>query len=133
MMTFKHRVPSDSRKLREGVGRSCLLVLSLCMLVACRQDPLAAPSMQVKIGMARDEVISVLRPQTWYYQPCPNEGSIDDLFFFGSHSWDKASLLIVRSARDGQKYRVKDISSFDEANAWHTAFRECLQRNRFAP
>lgn len=81
--------------------------------------------------MPRENAVAVLQQVAWYYQPCDRADFVDDLFFFGSHKWDSASILIVSSRLNGQDLRVVDVSSFDEANAWHTAFADCLQRDKF--
>jgi hypothetical protein len=83
--------------------------------------------------MSRNEVITTFQHEAWYYQPCARDDWIDDLFFFGSQAWDRASVLIVTIERSDQEFRVVDVSSFDEPNAWHTAFADCLQRSKFTP
>jgi len=130
---MKRWLPCVDLKWEKGWCKWLLLLAAALVLVGCRQDPLAGPMQRVKVDMLRDEAIAALEHEALYYQSCPNAGSIDDLFFFGSHSWDRAVVLIVVSARSGQEYRVIDVASFDEANAWHTAYARCLQRDRFAP
>jgi len=112
-------------------------MLGFSILIAfagCTQDPLTEPIQSIQVGMLRDEAIRLLEDQAWYYQPCStNTDYLIDLFFFGSHEWDRAAILTVRSQSSNQEYRVTNITSFDEPNAWHTAYERCLQRDKFAP
>jgi hypothetical protein len=129
---MRDHVLSSYRKTEIDLRKIVLCLVTIFVLIGCRTDPLDEPSRSVKKGMSRDEAIAVLESQAWYYQPCPNNGGMNDLFFFGSHEWDSASTLIVSSRLSGEEMRVFDVSSFDEANAWHAEFRSCLQRDKFA-
>jgi len=117
-----------------------LIVVGLPILVSllvfgCRTqfgpDPLGRAREQVAIGDSREKAIEVLSSEAWYYQPCDmTEEAASDLFFFGSHSYDRASIVIVDSIREDGEYRVDMISSF-ESYAWHTAYANCVDRKRF--
>lgn len=103
------------------------------VIAACGANPLTQPMQLVREGMSRDAAVNALQQEAWYYQSCSRGDWIDDLFFFGSRSWNSASILIVTSKPNNQAWQVVDISSFDEAGAWQTAYADCLQRNKFAP
>ena len=57
--------------------------------------------------------------------------SIQDLFFYGSHGYDEADIVILGSVLDGDEYKVTRIGSFDDANPWHTIYANCIDRDRF--
>ena len=100
------------------------------LLVACKAAPLEEARELVDVGDLRADAIVVLGTEAWYHQPCRNRSSIDDLFFYGSQKYDKADIVIVTSTLKNEEYRVSQISSF-EPYAWHTAYRDCIDRNRF--
>ena len=106
-----------------------LLILMLC-LVSCENTPLQQARNLVNIGDLRDDAITNLGVDAWYHQPCKNRYSIDDLFFYGSHKYDKAYIVIVTSVLDSEEYRVSQISSF-EPYAWQSAYRDCIDLNKF--
>ncbi len=102
----------------------------LAMVVACKATYLDQARDVVSIGDTREAAIEALSVNAWYYQPCENRVTIHDLFFFGSHDYDEAEIVIVASEPDQGTYRVYDISSF-ESYAWHTAYADCIDRTRF--
>lgn len=55
---------------------------------------------------------------------------MDDLFFFGSHNYDQAEILIIRSVVKDDELIV-DVVGTLESYAWHTAYADCIQRDRF--
>jgi hypothetical protein len=85
---------------------------------------------QVVVGDLRDDAVAALEASAWYYQPCHYGDLVEDLFFFGSHQYDKAQIVIVSSEPDEDVYRVYQVSSF-ESYTWHTAFGDCVDRTRF--
>lgn len=107
-----------------------ILLVLLLILVACRDTPLEEARELVAIGDLRDHAISILSAEAWYHQTCRNQRSIADLFFYGSHKYDKADIVIVTSTLENHEYRVSKISSF-ESYAWHTAYRDCVDRSKF--
>ncbi len=113
-----------------------LTLLSLALLLpmsGCRVHPLGRARQQVPIGMPREEAIRILGSQAWYHQPCGRHTIKSDLFFFGSHQYDRADVVIVTSYPGESEYVVVRVDTFYEANAWHTAFADCLQRDQFDP
>jgi len=108
-----------------------LIVLVFLLVFGCGKPHSVERARElVAIGDTREKAIEILSSEAWYYQPCENWSSIDDLFFYGDHSYDNADIVIVVSVpRDGG-YRVDMISSF-EPNAWHTAYANCIDRKRF--
>lgn len=112
------------------------LVAPICvvfLVAACRAHPLEWARQQVSIGTSREEAVRILGDQAWYHQPCgdqDNNDVIEDLFFYGDHRYDKADIVIVTSVIEGGAYRVVRISSF-ESYAWHTAYKDCIQRDKF--
>jgi len=110
---------------RVGLG-----LLLLCWLVSCRVTPLDKARESVNIGDLREDALPILSVDAWYHQPCQNRSSIDDLFFYNSHQYDKADIVIVTSVLEGEEYRVDQISSF-EPSAWHAAYQDCINRDRF--
>jgi hypothetical protein len=113
-----------------GNKKVVIVMILVCALVACHQNPLEEAREQVPIGTTREDAISILGEASWYHQPCPSSVTIDDLFFFGSHEYDKADVVIVRSEPKNGIYVVYGVSSF-ESYAWHTAYADCLQRDKF--
>jgi hypothetical protein len=85
---------------------------------------------KVSIGMSREEAVKILEAQAWYHQPCENRNSMDDLFFFGDHRYDRAEIVIMHSVKKDDKYEVVQLGSF-EPYAWHTAYADCIQRDKF--
>jgi hypothetical protein len=84
----------------------------------------------VPIGTRREDAIRILSEKAWYHQECPNWVTIEDLFFYGSHKYDEAEVVIVHSEPINGVFVVDDLGSF-ESYAWHTAFQDCLQRDKF--
>lgn len=106
--------------------------LLVALAAGCRQRPSALENArgQISIGTTREEAIETLGTTAWYHQPCPNLTTMTDLFFYGSHEYDWAEIVIVNSEPLSDTFVVYSINSF-EPNAWHTAFRDCVQRERF--
>ena len=93
--------------------------------------PLACAVKQLEIGMPRDRAIEIFAPVIWYHQPCLRGSDfIQDVFFYGSHQYDTDDVLIVTSRAADGVFIVEHIGSF-EPNAWHTAYRDCIQRDKF--
>jgi len=107
---------------------ACLLI---CLVTTCSVHPVEQAKRQISIGMSREEAIRILSTQAWYHQECRNLSSIDDLFFFGSHDYERADVVIVTSVLEGQSYRVYEVGTFLETNVWHTAYQDCIQRDKF--
>jgi len=107
-----------------------ILVLLVLLVAACQSSPLEEARKQVPMGMLRDDAIRILNEKAWYHQPCPNRVTIDDLFFYGSHKYDKAEVVIVGSEPKDGMFVVYDIGSF-ESYAWHAAYQDCIQRGKF--
>lgn len=105
-------------------------IAMLFLLVGCRPTPLEDARSQVPIGTPRDDAIAILSRTAWYHQPCPNRVTIDDLFFYGSHEYDKAEVVIVGSEPKEGVYVVYQIGSF-ESYAWQAAYQDCIQREKF--
>lgn len=108
-----------------------ICTLSAFFASACQAHPLEEAKNKVQVGMLRDDAVSILGQKAWYYQPCPNRGSVDDLFFYGSHKYDSADIVILNSFPDQGIYHVTGLGTFTEPNAWHAAYRDCLDENRF--
>lgn len=65
------------------------------------------------------------------YETCGfYQGGGEDLFFYGSHDYDKATIVIVHSEKQKEGYQVSQIASF-EPYAWHTAYGDCIDRHQF--
>jgi hypothetical protein len=112
--------------MRKIAGLLCLLLL----MSACQASPLDRARESVSIGDLREEAIEILNAEAWYHQPCKNRSSIDDLFFYGDQHYDRADIVIVNSILEDGRYRVSKISSF-EPHAWHAAYADCIDRDRF--
>jgi len=117
-----------------------LMMLLLLLLITTACEPRVMPYEEYKDvilpGMDREEAIKVLQETAWYHQECPytnpESGNffIHDLFFFGSHHYDEAELLIVVSYQREHKLSIDHIGTF-EPYAWHTAYADCIERERF--
>lgn len=111
--------------------RLVVIMFCLCLaLTACQESLVSQAKQEVPIGMRREEAINVLSPRAWYHQSCMNQNSVDDLFFYGSRQYDRADLVIVNSAVQTDTYRVALIGTL-EPNAWHAAYKDCVQRSKF--
>lgn len=118
-------------EVKEYEMRKVAILLGvLFLVVACKATPLKEAKELVAIGDLRDDAIVTLSMEAWYHQPCRNRNSIDDLFFYGSQKYDKADIVIVTSVWEDEKYRVSQVSSL-ESYAWHAAYQDCIDRNRF--
>jgi len=93
-------------------------------------SPLERAREQVPVGTTREEAIRILSQEAWYHQECPNRITIDDLFFYGSHEYDKAEIVIVGSEPVDDEFIVHRLGSF-ESYAWQGAYQDCLQLDRF--
>ena len=62
--------------------------------------------------------------------PGGKELPITDLFFYGSRQYDTDDVLIITSRAKDDVFEVERIGSF-EHYAWHTAYRNCIQRDKF--
>ena len=120
------RPASRTRRLMQRAALTFLFLL----ITACQASPLEEARKQVGIGTPREEAIGILSEKSWYHQPCPNRVTIDDLFFYGSHKYDEADVVIVRSEPVDGVLVVYDLGSF-ESYAWHAAYGNCIQRDRF--
>ncbi len=116
-----------------------LLILVFLSIFGCRgqfgPDPLSRARELVAMGDSREKAIELLGTDSWYHQPCERMGGeiIKDLFFYGSHGYDEADIVILGSVFDGAEYKVTSIGSFDDANPWHTIYADCIDRDRFNP
>lgn len=100
------------------------------MLVGCKVAPLEEARDLVDAGDLRDDVVVALGEKAWYHQPCQYPSSIVDLFFYNSHEYDKADIVIVTSLLEDEEYRVSNIGSF-EPYVWHSTYRDCIDRTEF--
>ncbi len=110
--------------------RTIVSMIAALLVVSCSSHPLKRAREQVAIGVKRKEAIQILNQEAWYHQPCPNRITIDDLFFFNSHDYEKADVVIVRSEPDDDTFRVYQIGTF-EIYAWQAAYKDCVERDRF--
>jgi hypothetical protein len=107
-----------------------ILLLVIPFGTACATTTLEWARGQVKVGMSREQAVSTLGKRSWYYQACPNLNSVDDVFFFGEHSYEKAEVVILTSVKKDGVYFVADIGTL-ETNAWHAAYKDCVLSERF--
>ncbi len=110
--------------------RASLVCLCLLLLVGCNTSLLEKAKRMIPIGASRDEAIRALSGEAWYHQSCTAKDTIDDLFFYGSHGYDEADIVIVVSTTQDGSYRVVQIGSF-EPNSWHAAYRDCVDQEKF--
>lgn len=86
---------------------------------------------ETKPGMSRAEVVAKLTAEAWYYQPCPRRSYTLDLFFFDSHQYDRARIVIVDYTPDSTGDLKEDsVSTFDDY-AWQVPYSDCVQRDKF--
>lgn len=126
---------SKSQRMERFIFMQCLnglICISLLLsLVACGADYVRIAQERIPLGTPRGEAIEILLEETWYHQPCLNAYSIDDLFFFGSHTYEQAQIVIVRSRSEEELgYRVTHIGGFDN-RAWQAAYQNCIDRSKF--
>lgn len=110
-----------------------IIICLLLFFVAC-DPPLSLGQQaqkQIPIGMPRDQAIKLLIAEAWYYQPCDRQARIEDLFFYGSHTYDQADIVIVVSSLKNGQYKVSAVGGFDEPDAWHAVYSDCIQRDKF--
>ena len=86
---------------------------------------------ETKPGMSRAEVVAKLTTEAWYYQPCPRRRYTEDLFFYDSHQYDRARIVIVGYRPDSTgDLKVDSVGTFDDY-AWQGAYSDCVQRDKF--
>jgi len=113
-----------------------LFALLICttsfFLATCQPNALERAKSKVKVGITREQAITILRDDAWYYQACPNLTTIDDLFFYGSRDYNHAEIVIISSDREDQNldYQVFQLGTL-EPNAWHTAYADCVDVSEF--
>jgi hypothetical protein len=109
-----------------------LLTCIICLQLGCKSytNPLIESRTLIPVGTSRDEAIRVLSEKSWYYQDCTHGGSGSDLFFFGSHKYDEAFIVIVSYDRFDDNRSVSSLFGF-EYYAWQTAYADCIDKNRF--
>jgi len=100
----------------------------LLITLACGAPTWVREMEKVEIGMSREQIIGILSETSWYHQPCPGDNIIDDLFFYGEHTYDEANIVIVTS--DTKTGSVTQVGTF-ESYAWHTAYAKCIERDKF--
>ncbi len=126
------------QRVRNGHRIVIVLALGVLLLLvaSCHTSPVDEARNQVSAGTLRDEAIRILSEEAWYHQPCPNLvggklETITDLFFFGSHKYDKADIVIVTSESVNNEFVVaREVGSF-EPYLWHSVYGNCIQRDRF--
>jgi hypothetical protein len=111
---------------------SLMLLLISLVTTACttHEMPYETYKDRIRPGMEREKAIEVLQESAWYYQECPRGDYVEDLFFFGSHRYDRAEILIVDSDLTVSPSTVRGIGTF-EPYAWHTAYADCIEQERF--
>lgn len=109
-----------------------LVIVVVCALGACRQTRLEWARERVKVGESRDVAVAALSRESWYYQQCPYDPDrgVTDLFFYGSHRYDDAIIVIMTSTCQRGLCVVNALGSF-ENYAWQGAYRNCYDRGRF--
>lgn len=114
------------------VSTVLVYLAALAITAGCSDTSNWAKAMkETKPGMSRSEVVAKLTTEAWYYQPCPNGPYTVDLFFFDSHQYDRARIVIVRSLPDSMgALKVVRVSTFDDY-AWQGAYSDCVQRDKF--
>jgi hypothetical protein len=103
----------------------------IAIISGCSDTYIDKVRLQVPNGTTRDMAIALLSDRAWYHQSCPNENSIDDLFFYDDQRYDTNDVIIVTSIIRNGVYIVGLVSTFDEPSAWHAAYRDCVDINRF--
>lgn len=111
----------------------CIVVL--LMLTSCSIDesvtPLTEARTAVPIGTRREEAIRILSEKAWLYQDCTIYTGREDLFFFGSHNYRWAYIVIVRYDGDSkEQFTVRKISSL-ESGWWQGSYSYCIDESRF--
>lgn len=108
-----------------------LTCLVLCVAGCTSVSRVDEARSRVPLGTPRNEAVQILQAGSWYHAICQRqEEVIQDLLFFGSRGYDEAEILIVRSLLQNDSYVVRHIGTF-ESNAWHTAYKDCIQRDKF--
>ena len=112
--------------------KSMWLLCFLLFLVACRREPspLEKAQSQIDVGMARDRAVEILEQDSWYHQVCDYRASIHDLFFYRSHHYDRADIVIVINQEEDGKYKVISVGTF-ESYLWQASYRDCIQLDKF--
>jgi hypothetical protein len=127
--TSLHKISAPQCKM---VKELILLLLIPLGVVACNTSRLDWAKQEVTIGTQREVAIRLLAAEAWYHQPCANRGGIDDLFFYDSRDYNRATVVILSSVASNGIYKVTRLTTF-EPNAWHTAYADCIHRDRFSP
>lgn len=126
------------QRVHQGHRITMVLALGivLLLLTSCHTSPVDEARNLVTAGTLRNEAIRVLSEEAWYHQPCQNLvggklETITDLFFFGSHKYDEADIVIVTSKPLNNEFVVaREVGSF-EPYLWHSVYGDCIQRDRF--
>jgi hypothetical protein len=105
-----------------------IMLLSSCVIEKTRIEEAVEI---VKPDMTREQAIELLAPEAWYHQPCQLKVTLNDLFFYDSRDYDKAYLVIVSSQLQDNRHEVTGVSTL-EPYAWHTAYSQCIEREKFA-
>ena len=93
--------------------------------------PLARARGLVAVGDSREKAIELLAADAWYYQRCGvGENFATDLFFYGSHGYDSAEIVILDSATKDGVLSVRQIGSF-EPYIWQSIYADCPDEERF--
>jgi hypothetical protein len=111
------------------------LIIMLFMVTAClvkeSVTPLTEARTAVPVGTSREEAIRILSEKAWLYQDCTILEGITDLFFFGSHTHQRAYIVIVRyDGENKEQFIVKDISSL-ESGWWQGSYSYCIDESKF--
>ena len=85
-------------------------------------DPLAWAQTAVAVGTPKEDATAALETKAWGYQSCLG----DQLFFFGSHDYDKTFVVIV-------SYTDEHVSQIfaEEAYFWQMSYGSLLDRSQF--
>ena len=122
------------------VGVVVVAILTLCCATwryvrtpppGLSYDPLERARELVAGGDSRKKAIELLSADAWYHQPCyeGEDGGID-LFFYGSHGYDSAKIVIVRSRSEDGEIKVTQIGTYDPS-MWQSYFSDCIDEERF--
>ena len=95
-------------------------------------DPLERARGLVSVGDSREKAIELLAADAWYHAPCgtTDYGFATDLFFYGSHGYDSADIVILDSDTKTGELKVRQISSF-EPYIWQSIYADCIDEERF--
>ena len=87
---------------------------------------------RIPIGTLRDAALELIPNGFWHHEICDRSADvvITDLFFYDSHRFDEAEILIVKSQNISGTYQIDTIGGF-EPYAWHAAYQDCYDRSKF--